>query len=132
MSQPQFDSTGFDRQTYAPFVLQNALETKWKDVRLSFDNWDWLEETYGTDTIDDYYLNGYGIERLVMAGRLSAGLPPEPDTIHYNSEGDTCYIHFTDLAEAVRTAELAAEMLQERERLVAMIALARENGFEEG
>lgn len=131
MTQPHFDPTGRDHQTYAPFILHNALNTQWQDVRLSFDNWDWLDERYGNDPLDDYDLNGYGLQALIMAGRLSAGLDPEPHTIHYNSEADTCYIHFTNLSEAIRTAELAAAILQDRQQLLAMIAVARENGFED-
>jgi hypothetical protein len=132
MNLPQFDSTGRDPHTYAPFILLNALDTQWKDVRLTFHDWDWLKQTHDTDTLGNYYFNGYGLDGLVMACRLSAGLDPQPHTIYYNSEGGACYIHFTDLAEAIQTAELAAAMLQDREKLIAMIAVAQENGFDDG
>lgn len=132
MTIPMFDNDGIDRESYAPFVLVNALETKWKDVRLSFTDWAWLEQEYGADGFEDYELNGYGLEGLVMACRVAAGLAAEAEGIHYNSQGDTCYIHFTNLAEAMRTAGLAAEMIQERDKLLAMMEVARENGFGDG
>ena len=93
------------------------LDSEWEDVRLSFHDWDWFEEQYGSDTIDDYYMNGYGIEGLVKAARLSAGMEPEPELIEYNSEGDTCYIHFTDLQEAIFTAGLSSTMIKDKDLL---------------
>lgn len=132
MKTAKFDNDGSDKVTFAPFVLENLLDSEWKDVRLIFADWDWIEQRYGTDTIDDYYFNGYGVEGLVRAIRLTAGLDPEPDSIHYNSEGDTCFIHFKNLEEAVATADLASNMIQDRNLLANAILVARENGFEDG
>ena len=126
-----FDSRGIDRDTFAPLVLINALRSEWQDVRLSIDAWDWLHELCGGDSLDDYYLNGYGVQGLVMACRLAAGLEPEADGIHYDSEGDTCFIHFASLDAATETARLAAAMLQSRSAIAAMIHVARDNGFED-
>ena len=131
MSTVNFNRDGIDKETFAPFKLINALDTEWKDVRLSFSAWDWLQELVGSDSVDDYYLNGYGIQSLVMACRLDAGLEVWPEGIEYNSEGDTCYIHFSSLDDAVQTAQLAAEMIKDHTRIVAMIAVARENDFED-
>jgi len=131
MRAPEFNSDGVDKVTFAPVELINALDSEWKDVRLSFTDWEWLKRTYGSDSIDDYYLNGYGVQGLVKACRLQAGFEPEADGIDYNSEGDACYIHFANLDDAVETAQLVAEMLNDRSKLVAMIQVARENDFEE-
>jgi hypothetical protein len=128
---PTFDSQGIDRETFAPVVLINQLDAEWKDVRLSFDDWDRLHELCGGDSLDDYYLNGYGVQGLVMACRLEAGLEPEADGIHYNSEGDTCFIHFASLDAAAETARLAAAMLQSRAAIAAMVQVARDHGFED-
>ena len=131
MSRPNFDSKGIDETTFAPFVLENKLESEWKDVRLAFDAWERLHEMYDEDSLDGYDLNGYGLQGLVMACRLHAGLEVRAEGIHYNSEGDTCYIHFSRLEDAVETARLASEMLEDRKKLVEMIAIARDNGFED-
>ncbi len=89
---PNFDENGNDLSTFAPFILRNALDTEWADVRLEFSNWKWLHDRYG-DTFDDYYLNGYGVEGLVKAIRFMNGLDPDASDVDYNSEGDACYIH---------------------------------------
>jgi hypothetical protein len=128
---PVFDSQGIDRATFAPVVLINALHSEWQDVRLSFDAWDWLHELCGGDSLDGYDLNGYGVQGLVLACRLAAGLEPEADGIHYNSEGDTCFIHFASLDAAAETARLAAAVLQSRPAIAAMVAVARDHGFED-
>jgi hypothetical protein len=128
---PTFDSQGIDRDTFAPLVLINELDTEWQDVRLSFDDWDGLHALCGGDSLDDYYLNGYGVQGLVMACRLAAGLEPEADGIHYNSEGDTCFVHFASLDDAVETASLVAAMLQSRAAIAAMVQVARDHDFED-
>jgi len=115
----------------APFKLDDALDTQWKDVRLSFSDWKWLDATHGADTFDRYDLNGYGVQGLVAAAMFTNGIDPRDPSIHFNSEGDTCYIHFKSLDLAVRAAELAARMIRDRQSIIAMIAIAREQGFEE-
>jgi hypothetical protein len=131
MTNPQFDKKGIDKDTFAPVKLVNQLDSKWKDVRLSFDAWDWLHGMCGGDTVEGYYLNGYGVQGLVMACRLHAGLSPEAEGIHYDSEGDTCFIHFSRMEDAIETARLASEMFKDRSKVVAMIAVARANGLED-
>jgi len=131
MSTPSFDSDGTDKKTFSPFVLTDTRDSKWKDLRLSFHDWSWLRTIYGADAINGYYLNGYGVEGLVKAARLAAGLEPEPKGIAYNSEGDACFVHFSDLEEAVKTAEISAEMIKDRGKLVRMIQIAKENGFDD-
>ena len=131
MKKPQFDEHGCDATTFAPFELEDCLNTEWKDVRLAFCDWQWFQDNYNSDTVDNYYMNGYGVEGLVKACRFSAGLEVEPDSIHYNSEGDTCYIHFTDLSDAVATANLSSTMINSIDNLTKGIQVAREHGFED-
>jgi hypothetical protein len=135
MAEAHFGKDGIDRETFAPVQLIDQRRSQWKDVRLSFDAWDWLQEVIGGDeghsSLNDYYLNGHGVQGLVMACRLHAGLDPEAEGILYNSEGDTCFIHFSKLDDAVQTAHLASDMLRDRRKLVAMIEVAREHGFED-
>jgi hypothetical protein len=131
MKDPHFDKDGIDQSTFAPFVLRNALDTKWEDVRLEFSNWEWLHARYG-DMVDDYYLNGYGVEGLVKAARYANGLDPYVAGVHFNSEGDACYIHFKSMEEALRTASLSVETISSIEGLKAAIQLAEENGWADG
>lgn len=131
MKTPVFDENGRDRTTFAPFLLENALSTEWRDVRLVFDDWDWVQEKYGADTIDGYYLNGYGVEGLVKATLLANGLDPDDSAIDYDSEGDTCNIHFKSTEQATRAAEMSAAMFSDRDELVRMIGVARGEGFED-
>jgi len=117
---------------YAPFTLEDALHTEWRDVRLKFSDWDWLEATHGSDTFDGYYLNGYGVQGLVKAVLLTNGIDPnDPDIKNYNSEGDTCYIHFRTMDAALRAAELSARMIRDRQAILDMVVVAREHGFED-
>lgn len=131
MKAPTFDEDGSDSQTFAPFVLHNALDTEWKDVRLEFSNWDWLSITYNEDTIEDYYLNGPGVEGLVKATLFSHEIDVESG-IEYNSEADTCYIHFEDINHAIRTAGLVAEMIADPQKLRAAIKVAIDQEFDDG
>jgi len=131
MKIPEFDVAGFDKATFAPFTLVDARRSEWKDVRLSFRGWEWLRATYGSDRIEDYYFNGYSVEALVKAVRLEAGMKPDAKGVVYNSECDSCYIHFDDFGEAVKSANLAAAMMNDREKLVQMIEFARKSGFDE-
>jgi hypothetical protein len=131
MSDAKFDINGFDRTTFAPIELFDQRSSEWKDVRLSFNAWERLQEMCGGDSLDGYYLNGYGVEGLIKACRLHAGLDSYADGIEYDSEGDTCYIHFSRLEDAVQTAQLASAMLNNKQTVVEMIKIARDNGFED-
>ena len=126
---PSFDSEGIDRTTFAPFVLYDCRDTEWKDLRLEFSDWDWLHEFCEGDSIDDNYLNGPGVEGLVMATRLLNGLEADRDTMHPNSEGGACYIHFSSFEEAVRTATICATMIKDKNLLRKAVTTAEENGF---
>jgi hypothetical protein len=126
-----FDSTGLDTSTFTPFKLENALNTEWQDVRLYFDNWKWFQDTYKTDTIDDYYMNGYGIEGLVKAVLFNADFNLESENIDFDSEGDTCYIHFKNLDDATQAATLAAAMITDLPSIKEMIVIACEQGFDD-
>src|SRR4051812_14011954 len=129
MLQPTFDAEGYDRTTFSPFVLHDCRTTKWNDVRLAFDDWDLAAKLAGGDSLDGYYLNGYGMEGLVKAAMFSAGIDLENEAIDCNSEGDTCNVHFKTLATALKAAEAAAKMLASRDTLLAAVAVAREQGF---
>ncbi|WP_018607917.1 hypothetical protein [Uliginosibacterium gangwonense] len=131
MNTTHFAANTPDVHTFAPFVLHDCLNTEWKDLRLSFSNWAWLEAEYGCEPIDNYNLNGYGIEGLVKAALFAGHIDPYGEGIHYNSEGDACYIHFSHLATAVHAAALAAIMITDKAELQHMIRLAREQGFED-
>lgn len=129
---PTFDDKGIDDQTFAPWRLVDCRGTEWADLRLQFFRWDWLQERLGGESVDDFYLNGYGLQSLLQAARLEAGLELEAEGIEYNSEGDTCLVHFESLEEATRTAALAQAFVQSKERVAALVALAREHDLEEG
>ena len=93
--------------------------------------WDWLDRTAGADTLDGYHLNGYGIQGSVQAALFAANLEMRPDEVHFDSEGDTCNIHFKNLDDAVRAANLACEMINDPAALARMVRIARERGFED-
>lgn len=126
-----FDEKGYDRTTYAPFVLRDCRTTKWKDVRLMFDRWDHLQALAGGESLDGFYLNGYGVEGLVKAAMVDADIDVDDDGIHCNSEADTCNVHFKDFAVAVRAARAAAALFKTKATLVKAVACAREHGFED-
>ena len=134
---PKFNSEGVDELTYAPFVLKNALDTEYRDVRLSFSDWKWLNEKYGrgqsigNQYIGDYYLNGYGIEALVKSLMFKNGFDLDSDDLEFDSEGDTCYIHFKSLERAVSVAELASSMISDIHEMEKMIQVARDEGFDD-
>ena len=130
MATPTFVD-GHDKTTFAPFELIDCRDTEWGDVRLSFNDWSWLNETYGTDTIEGYYLNGYGVQGLVLACRIAAGLDAYPDGLEPNSEGDTCFLHFSDLDVAIETIQLAQDMIGDRDKIAAMVAVARDHDLED-
>lgn len=126
---PNFDANSTDRTTFAPFVLHDCRQSKWNDLRLEFSNWAWLHKQCGGNELDEYYLNGYGVEGLVMAARQLNGLDPDSPAMNRNSEGDACYIHFSDFDEAVQTAEISAKMIRDMKLLREAVATAKEHGF---
>lgn len=126
-----FDAKGFDRTTYAPFVLHDCRHTQWKDVRLTFDNWEHIDELIGENELDGYYLNGYGVEGIVRAAMVDADIDVDDDRIHCNSEGDACNLHFKELALAEAAAIAAAAAFKTKKALAKAIACAREHGFED-
>src|SRR5262245_36326515 len=85
MRQPNFDQKGYDRTTFAPFVLRDCRSTQWSDVRLTFSNWDFMAKLAGGDSLDGYHLNGYGVEGLVKAAMHAAGVNLDDEGIQYNS-----------------------------------------------
>ena len=130
MTEPNFDHKNFDRTTFAPFCLENCLNTKWNDVRLFFDDWNWLERQYGAESIDGYYLNGYGIQGLVEATLIAEGITMSDGRIHFNSEADGCNVHFKDLGLALQAAGAASAMIRDVNQFRKMIAIARERGLD--
>jgi len=130
MKNPEFVD-GIDRETFFPFVLRdNRASTG--DVRLIFANWDWIDKVVGDDSLEGYDLNGYGVEGIVKAVRLQAGLgSQESGAIQYSSEGDTCFIRFSSLKDACLTAELAQAAFQDISNLRSLVIIAQEKGFGE-
>ena len=120
-----------DDKTCAPFVLHDWRESESKDVRLEFNNWDLLQAKVGDDRIGDYYLNGPGVQGLVIGARILAGLDPMPAGMMPNSEGDTCYIHFGDMDTAIETARLAQAMIGDRTKIEACAQVAADEGFDD-
>lgn len=102
-----FGKDGIDKTSFFPFVLIDARSTASGDVRLSFDRWDWLEKHLGNTWRTGEELNGYTIEGLVLASRHNANLAPQQEGIDYNSASETCFVHFEDIDEAIKTARLA-------------------------
>ncbi len=122
--------TQIEQSKFYPFELIDNRESEWSDVRISFSNWDWLKEKYGNE-IEGYYLNGYGIQGLVLAARILKGLPAYSATMEPMSEGDTCFILFGDYSEAIETVTIASEMINDKSLIMQSITVARDNGFEE-
>ena len=135
MTTSQFDADGCDRTTYAPFELSKSRRAQSPDFIVQFEAWEWLHTAFAADLIDGeidgYYMNGHSVEGLVKAAMFANGVNLESPGISYSSEGDTCCILVRNLDEAVRVAELAADLFKDRQRLRAMIAVARDQGFEE-
>jgi hypothetical protein len=72
------------------------------------------------------------VESLVKAVMLDAVLDVESEAIHFNSDGDSCYIHFKDRKETTKVATLAATMLNQPKLFEAAIRIAREHGLDDG
>jgi hypothetical protein len=130
MANPAFVE-GRDCTTFAPFVLIDCRDTEWNDIRLEFSDHAWTAQHVGSENIGDCYLNGYGIQGLVFAARVAAGLDPIPPGVEPDSEGDTCYIHFADLQTAVETATLAREMINDPSKREQCAKLAVEEGLDD-
>jgi hypothetical protein len=134
MATPQFGSDGRDRTSYAPFELGKIGGGP--EYFLQFHDWDWLFTNYTADVVDGsingYYLNGPGVEGLVRAALLEDGMDPDSLGMFCNSEGDCCLIEFgSQLDLAFRTAQLAADMIRDRQKLLNAIAVARAQGYED-
>jgi hypothetical protein len=140
MTKPQFDADGWDHQTYAPFHLGDMRgrprDEETPPFHLMFYDWNWLFGTYAADLdaegyLDGYYMNGPNVEGLVRAVRFASGRYPDASGTFSNSEGDTCFIQFATLEEATDVVTLAADMIKDREKLLAAITIARDQGFED-
>lgn len=130
MKTPSF-TNGRDETTFAPFVLIDQRDSKWSDVRLQFNSWELLQQEVGGDHLGDYYLNGPGVQGLVIASRIAAGLDPLPAGVEPNSEGDTCYMHFSDLDTAVETANLAQAMIGDTDKMKELAQIAMDEGLDD-
>lgn len=132
----QLDETGYDNQTFAPFELQTGSDTESRTVQLQFVDWDWIQSAYNDcyldGYIDEYYLNGPGVEGLVKAVLFMNGIAPELPGIDYDSEADACLIYFEDLDLATRVADMASEMLNDPQKLREAVGIAREHDFDDG
>lgn len=122
---------GIDRTTFHPFVLADCRETDSPCVQLQFSDHAWLLSQVGSDHIGDFYLNGYGIQGMVVAARMLAGQEPIPDDMQPDSEGDCCYLYFDSLETAVKTATIAHQMIHDASQRSACARLAEDEGFDD-
>ncbi|VEP17055.1 conserved hypothetical protein [Hyella patelloides LEGE 07179] len=125
MKKLKFDSNGIDLETFSPFILRDARDTEFADIRLEFSDWEWLRTRYG----EKPYLNGDDVQGLVIAMRVINNLEPVTEGMHLNSEADTCYIHFTDYKECYETADLSSRMIQSEKLFHKAIVLSEANEF---
>lgn len=136
MLEPQFDSEGADRTTFSPFELFDGRNFEEGTSLLRFHAWGHFQTMFGDEldhnSVDEFYFNGYGVESLVKACRLDAGLDVEAEGIEYDSEGSACYIYFSKLEDAVATARLVSEMMQDRAKIRAIVQIAKKEGFDDG
>lgn len=124
-----FDESGVDRTTY-PHVTLTDLRAEGGTVTLQFDDWDYLKElTGGEDLLDHYYINGYGVEGILQAARLRAGLPIDAEGIVYCSEGSACMVRFKSLDDAEATARRLSNALKKRSSVERLAVISRANGF---
>lgn len=130
MTEPSFTDRR-DDVTFAPFILHDFRDLETKDVRLEFNDWDLLHKLVGDDYIGDYYLNGYGVQGLVIGSRILAGLDPMPAGVMPGSEAGACYMHFEDINTAVETALLAKAMIVDRTKIEKCAEVAKEEGFDD-
>lgn len=124
---PVVDSDPDDGTT--PFKITDLSTDEESCHRLLFADWDWLHAHVGSDSVDGYSLNGSGVEGLVRAAMLDAGIPFSGEDIEYNSEGDACCIEFENPQDASAVKELARRMFDDSVRLRTLAAIARREGF---
>lgn len=113
--------------TFAPFALEDARGTEYKDVRLQFNDWDWLDEKYGEEVVEQYGLNGHELADIVELIISLNKLPIAAEAFDNNSEGDTCYFHFNRLEDAVMVAELCSDIIQDKARFLAVLKTCESN-----
>lgn len=126
-STPVSADAGDDEST--PFRITDLSTDEGSCHRLLFADWDWLHAHVGSDSVDGYYLNGSGVEGLVRAAMLDAGIQFSDGAVEYNSEGDVCCIEFENLHDANAAMKLAQRMFDDSVRLRTLAAIARREGF---
>lgn len=91
-----------------------------------FSKYDWALEL---ESLDDYYLNGYGIAGLLQAIIHDNKLRENVDSI--DAEGSDVLITLNSWKAAKRLGKLASKAFVEEKKLRQLIARARELGFED-
>lgn len=129
--EPVFDAEGNDRTTFAPFVLEDARATEWHDVRVSFEEWDWLEEKLGLTPCEPG-LTGHDLGEFLEGWIEKNELVRAEGGYFNNSEGSTCYFHFTELADAVRVSDFCAKLFHDATRLRAALEMVPATDAAEG
>jgi hypothetical protein len=119
-----FDDSGRDALSYAPVTLFDAGDGEGQ-IHMMLPETGYTAALGGTG----YPLNGHGIQGLIQAARLLAGLQVEPEGISYETEYDNCFVLFDDVADADTTAALLASALRDPERLRHLAAAAVENNL---
>ncbi len=91
-----------------------------------FSKYNWALEL---ESLDDYYLNGYGIAGLLQAIIHDNKLREQVDSI--DAEGSDVLITLTSWKAAKRLGKVAAKALRDEKKLRQLIARTRELGFED-
>lgn len=129
---PNFENQR-DSRTFAPFQLSKGeCSTGAEYFTLMFSDFRWLENNLDLSTIGSYDLNGYGVQGLIKAARLHAGLASSKDSITYDSEAGACFIYFNSIEDACVTAELAQSTFLHDEALRLLVAFANQHGLQDG
>lgn len=123
-----FDDDGFDRDSYAPVVLMN--DEKFENTLLMFDDWAYLHGFVGADrTTNGLALDGHGVDGIVRAAMLDAGLPDDEDIVEHDPEDDACFVRFVSLEEAEAAASVVATALTQRAELERLAVIAQAHGW---
>lgn len=91
-----------------------------------FSKYDWALEL---ESLDDYYLNGYGIAGLLQAIIHDNKLREKVDSI--DAEGSDVLVTLSSWKAAKRLGKVAAKALRDEKKLRQLIARTRELGFED-
>jgi hypothetical protein len=127
---PRFNADGVDDESFEPFCLQDHRDES-GSICLMFNEWDWLHDLAGGDSVEGIFLNGYGVETLVQTALSAAGIDPDGDGIEFDSENDACVVYFASVDAAVAAATAARAVLRSPMSLRATAARTRARDFDD-